>query len=319
MINEIKNNNMDKLNDPVFGDLEYNEDEGYWTKKIDFTLFGFEEQIDLMVKCSKGEDITDVQRKAYKSYFDSFQKLENEFPAVLIVYYKDHYEEINRICPVDEELKLENVNEDASLDSFDCKSLYIDRNGSYGWLAKFIWGKYPITVVLSGDKIRIYNDWEILVTDYDIVNDEVFGEMVYDYGWRKSVKMDINGLKGFWVEIVAGAYPGNKITPEQRKNYLEYKEKEKDFFKEIPNALMTYYLENYDEIGSWYDIPTKYNRENITMDSLMELIEFHSVHFNRDGKRYGWLCGCEWDDVHGLAIILSGDEIEFGWDEDLFN
>ncbi len=44
---------MDKLNDPVFGDLEYNKEEGYWTKKIDFTLFGFEKQIDLMVTQKK--------------------------------------------------------------------------------------------------------------------------------------------------------------------------------------------------------------------------------------------------------------------------
>ena len=311
---------MDKLNDPVFGNLEYNENEGYWTKKIDFTLFGFEEQIDLMVKCSKGEDITDVQRKAYKSYFDSFQKLENEFPAAQFVYYKDHYEEINRIWPVDEELKLENANEDASLDTFVCKSLYIDRNGNYGWLAEFIWDRYPITVVLSGDKIRIYRGWAVLVMNYALVNDEAFGEMVYEKSsWKKWVKMDINGEKGEWIPVVADAHPGESITPEQRKNYLEYKEKEEDFFKEIPNALMTYYLENYDEIGSWYDIPTKYNRQNITKDSLMDLITFHRLYFNKDGIRYGWLCGCPWDTVHGLGIILSGDEIAIGWKDDLFD
>ncbi|MBO7608041.1 MAG: hypothetical protein J6T28_10560 [Paludibacteraceae bacterium] len=311
---------MDKLNDPVFGDLEYNKEEKYWIKKDSINIWGVESfKMDLMVKCGEDEEITDVQREAYKSFLNNLKSYEKKLPFTLLTYYKAHYEDIERSWNVNEKLKIEVVDERVLLRRFSLKALYIDRNGNYGWLVNLIWTDNPITVVLSGDKIRIYNDWEILVTDYDIVNDEVFGEMVYDYGWRKSVKMDINGLKGFWVEIVAGAYPGNKITPEQRKNYLEYKEKEKDFFKEIPNALMTYYLENYNEIGSWYDIPTKYNRENITVDSLMELIEFHSVHFNRDGKRYGWLCGCEWDDVHGLAIILSGDEIEFGWDEDLFN
>ena len=311
---------MDKINDSVFGNLEYNKEEGYWTKKDSINIWGIDDfKIDLMVKCDENEEITEEQRKAYKSFFNNLERYQKEIPTILLAYYKDHYEDIERSWEVDEELRIEVVDKLALLRYFILKSLYIDRNGNYGWLVDLIWTNNPMTVVLSGDNIRIYSGWELLVTDYDIVDDEVFGEMVYDYGWRKSVKMDINGLKGFWVEIVAGAYPGKGITPEQRKNYLEYKEKEEDFFKEIPNALMTYYLENYDEIGSWYDIPTKYNRENITMDSLMELIEFHSVHFNRDGKRYGWLCGCEWDDVHGLAIILSGDEIEFGWDEDLFN
>lgn len=312
---------MKKIKDSVFGDLEYNEEEKYWTKKIYLNIWGVEEdyEMDLMVKCDKNEEITDVQRDAYKSYLANLKKNEDDIPPAILSYYRDHYEDIDRSWDVDDELKLEVVDEDVLLSLLDIKSLYIDRKGNYGWLVELIWDGCQITVVLSGDKIRIYKDWELLVTDYDIVNDEVFGEMVYDYGWRKSVKMDINGLKGFWVDIVAGAYPGKGITPEQRKNYLEYKEKEEDFFDEIPNALMTYYLENYDEIASWYDIPTKYNKQNITRDSLMELIEFHSVYFNSDGKRYGWLCGCEWDDVHGLAIMLSGDEIEFGWDEDLFN
>ena len=319
MTSEI-NNNMDKLNDSVFGALEYNKKEGYWAKKDSIDIWGVNGfEIDLMVKCGEDEKITEEQRKAYKSFFNNLERYQKEIPSILLAYYKDHYEDIERSWEVDEELKIEVIDEDVLLTYFILKALYIDRNGNYGWLVNLIWTDNPITVVLSGDNIRIYKGWELLVTDYDIVNDEVFGEMVYDYGWRKSVKMDINGEKGFWVEIVAGAYPGKGITPEQRKNYLEYKEKEEDFFDEIPNALMTYYLENYDEIGSWYDIPTKYNRQNITMDSLMELIEFHSIYFNRDGKRYGWLCGCEWDDVHGLAIILSGDEIEFGWDEDLFN
>ncbi len=312
---------MKKIKDSVFGAIEYNEEEKYWTKKIYLNIWGVEEdyEMDLMVKCDKNEEITDVQRDAYKSYLANLKKIEDDIPPAILSYYRDHYEDIDRSWDVDDELKLEVVDEDVLLSLLDIKSLYIDRKGNYGWLVELIWDGCQITVVLSGDKIRIYKDWELLVTDYDIVNDEVFGEMVYDYGWRKSVKMDINGLKGFWVDIVAGAYPGKGITPEQRKNYLEYKENEEDFFDEIPNALMTYYLENYDEIASWYDMPTKYNKQNITMDSLMELIEFHSVYFNRDGKRYGWLCGCEWDDVHGLAIILSGDEIEFGWDEDLFN
>lgn len=312
---------MKKNNDSVFGAIKYNEEEKYWTKKIYLNIWGAEEdyEMDLMVKCDKNEEITDVQHEAYKSYLANLKKFEDDIPPAILSYYIDHYEDIDRSWEVDDELKLDVVDEDVLLSLLDIKSLFIDRNGNYGWLAELIWDDCQITVILSGDKIRIYKDWDILLTDYDIVNDEVFGEMVYDYGWRKSVKMDINGLKGFWVEIVAGAYPGKGITPEQRKNYLEYKEKEEDFFDEIPNALMTYYLENYDEIASWYDMPTKYNKQNITMDSLMELIEFHSVYFNRDGKRYGWLCGCEWDDVHGLAIILSGDEIEFGWDEDLFN
>ena len=312
---------MDKINDPVFGDLEYNQKEGYWTKKDSINIWGVNGfKIDLMVKCGEDEEITEEQRKAYKSFFKNLERYQKEIPSTLLAYYKDHYEDIERCWEVDEDLKIEVVDEHVLLTCFSLKSLYIDRNGNYGWLVNLIWSDNPITVVLSGDKIRIYKGWAVIVMNYALVNDEAFGEMVYEKSsWKKWVKMDINGEKGVWIPVVAAAYPGESITPEQRKNYLEYKEKEKDFFDEIPNALMTYYLENYDEIESWYDVPTKYNRQNITMDSLMDLITFHRLYFNEDGERYGWLCGCPWDTVHGLGIILSGDEIEIGWNDDLFD
>ena len=312
---------MDKLNDPVFGDLEYNKEEKYWIKKGSINIWGVESfKMDLMVKCGEDEEITDVQREAYKSFLNNLKSYEKELPFTLLTYYKAHYEDIERSWNVNEKLKIEVVDERVLLRRFSLKALYIDRNGNYGWLVNLIWTDNPITVVLSGDKIRIYRGWAVLVMNYALVNDEAFGEMVYEKSsWKKWVKMNINGEKGEWIPVVADAHPGESITPEQRKNYLEYKEKEEYFFKEIPNALMTYYLENYDEIGSWYDIPTKYNRENITMDSLMDLITFHRLYFNKDGERYGWLCGCPWDTVHGLGIILSGDEIEIGWKDDLFD
>lgn len=312
---------MDKLNDPVFGDLEYNKEEKYWIKKDSINIWGVESfKMDLMVKCGEDEEITDVQREAYKSFLNNLKSYEKELPFTLLTYYKAHYEDIERSWNVNEKLKIEVVDERVLLRRFSLKALYIDRNGNYGWLVNLIWTDNPITVVLSGDKIRIYRGWAVLVMNYALVNDEAFGEMVYEKSsWKKWIKMNINGEKGEWIPVVADAHPGESITPEQRKNYLEYKEKEEYFFKEIPNALMTYYLENYDEIGSWYDIPTKYNRENITMDSLMDLITFHRLYFNKDGERYGWLCGCPWDTVHGLGIILSGDEIEIGWKDDLFD
>ena len=309
------------INDPVFGELEYNEKEGYWTKKIFLGIWGGDDyQLDLMIKCEKNEEITEVQREAYQNYLGKLPIIADTVPSSLLTYYKEHYEEIDRNWTLDDDLKHDAVDDGVLLSSTDFKAVFIDRNGNYGWLVNLVWDNYPITVILSDDKIRIYEEWSVLVTNYERVDDEVFGDMVYDFGWNKSIKMDINGEKGVWIDVTAAAYPGEKITQEQRDCYLEYQNKEKDYFDELPNALMTYYLENYEQIDEWWGgVPTEYNRHNITKESLMELIEIHKIYFNRDGKRYGWLCGCEWDDVHGLGITLSEDEIHIGWDESLFN
>lgn len=308
------------INDPVFGDLEYNEKEGYWTKKIFLGIWGGDDyQLDLMIKCEKNEEITEVQREAYQNYLGKLPIIADTVPSSLLTYYKEHYEEIDRNWTLDDDLKHDAVDDGVLLSSTDFKAVFIDRNGNYGWLVNLVWDNYPITVILSDDKIRIYEEWSVLVTNYERVDDEVFGDMVYDFGWNKSIKKDINGEKGVWIDVTAAAYPGESITQEQRNCYSEYLEREEEFLDELPNALMTYYLENYEQIDEWWGgVPTEYNRHNITKESLMELIEIHKIYFNRDGERYGWLCGCEWDDVHGLGITLSGDEIKIGWDESLF-
>ncbi|MEE1082928.1 MAG: hypothetical protein UH850_04215 [Paludibacteraceae bacterium] len=298
---------MKTINDSVFGKLEYDK-KGLWKTKIFLGIWGGdEEQLELIVKCQEKEEILDVQRKAYKSYLSDLQRISKEVPTLILDYYKDHYEDIERSWPLDDELRIDAVEKITLINLFDIKSLFIDRNGNYGWLVEFIWNEFPISVVLSDDKIRIYEGWNVLKENYIKVNDDAFGEMVYDSSWQKSVKMDLYGVAGRWINVVASADPGKEINETQRKAYLEYLEKEEDFLDDIPDAMITYYLQNYEDIEEWNNIPQKYNKQNINMYSVMELIKFKELYFDEDG-RYGWLCDCPWDSS-GLAIILSGEEI----------
>lgn len=310
------------INDPVFGELEYNEKEGHWTKKIFLGIWGGDDyQLDLMIKCEKNEEITEVQREAYQNYLGKLPIIAKTFPLLILTFYKEHYEDFDRNRTLSDNLKYETVGEKILVKRTEFKAVFIDRNGNFGWLVNFLWKNYPITVILSDDKIRIYEGWAVLVMNYNRVDDEVFGDMVYDRSWQKWVKRDYNGLKGEWFPVVAKAYSDEKITAEQRTNYLKYIENEESFFDEIPNALMTYYLNFYDEIeDSWQEIPMKYHKDNINKDSLMELITFHKLFFNSDGKRYGWLCGCAWDSVYGLSFYYDGEheDMQVGWKDDLF-
>ncbi|MCQ2233014.1 MAG: hypothetical protein MJZ30_14315 [Paludibacteraceae bacterium] len=296
------------INDPVFGELKYNKD-GYWNKSIFLDIWGGEdEQLDLVVKTKNGENISDCQRNAYKSYLTDLQKIAKEVPAIILSYYKDHYEETERRWTLDSELRIENVETITLINLFDIKSLFIDCNGNYGWLVEFIWNNYPISVVLSDDEIKIYEEWDVLKQNYTKVTDEAFGEMVYDYSWKKSVKMDLYGVKGRWIDVVASADPGEGINEAQRTAYRAYLEKAENFMDEIPNAVIAYYLENYEDIEEWNNIPDQYNKQKVTKDSVMELLNFKTLYFDEEG-RYGWLCGCTWDSA-GLAIVLSNDKVE---------
>ena len=77
---------MDKINNPVFGDLEYNKKEGYWTKKDSINIWGVNGfKIDLMVKCGEDEEITEEQRMAYKSFFNNLERYQKEIPSILLL------------------------------------------------------------------------------------------------------------------------------------------------------------------------------------------------------------------------------------------
>ncbi|MCQ2233016.1 MAG: hypothetical protein MJZ30_14325 [Paludibacteraceae bacterium] len=297
------------INDPVFGELRYNEKDGYWGKKIFLGIWGGDNyQLDLMIKCGKDEEITDIQRDAYNSYLTSLSTISKEVPYLILSYYKDHYEDIERGWDLDDELMIDTVDVHILLNLFELKKLFIDRNGNYGWLVEFIWDDYPISVVLSDEKVKIYEGWDVLKENYTKINDEAFGEMVYDYSWKKSVKMDLYGVKGRWIDVVASADPGEGINEAQRTAYRAYLEKAENFMDEIPNAVIAYYLENYEDIEEWNNIPDQYNKQKVTKDSVMELLNFKTLYFDEEG-RYGWLCGCTWDSA-GLAIVLSNDKVE---------
>ena len=302
--------------DEIFEELEYNEKEGLLTKKVYIDIWGVSDyEMELMVQCGKNQEITEAQREAYKDYLSKVDTIASEIPLLMLAYYKDHYEDIERRWQLDDDLKIDVVDKNVLLNGFDLKKIFIDRNGNYGWLVEFIWDDYPITLVLSDDKIEIYEGWNVLKENYTKVDDDAFGEMVYDSSWQKSVKKDLYGVTGRWIHVVADADQGKEINESQRKAYLEYLEKEEDFLDDIPDAMLTYYLQNYEDIEEWNNIPQKYNKQNITMYSVMELITFKDLYFDEDG-RYGWLCGCPWDSS-GLAIILSGEEIEITVQDEL--
>lgn len=311
---------MNQIKDSLFGEIIYNESEGCWTGKIFLGIWGGSDySLDLVVQCGKDEQITDVQREAYKSYLTNLPNNANDFPGILFCYYKNHYEEYNRNLPLSDKLKIDVVDENVTFRFFKPKKLFIDRKGNYGWLSTFLSPQYFYTIVLSDGKPRIFKGWTILKSDYSVVDDDVFGEMYFDLGWKKEFKTNLNDIEGEWVLLQAAAFKGKNITPEQKSCYQKYLKKEEEFLKEYPKALLEYYEYNYEMIEEIWDDADFYKPESVDLDDIKDLIQFQRLYFNRDGVRYGWLCKCAWDSVYGLALYYSDeyDGICIGTKDDL--
>lgn len=147
------------------------------------------------------------------------------------------------------------------------------------------------------------------------INDEVFGEMTYDYSWEKYEVRNIFEEQ-ISVRIVARAYEGQEILDIQRESYMKYVNNEEVYMKKIPQILLAYYIDVYDDIIEFCDMPEKYEIKNINSDSVLDLIAVNTIFFDREGN-FGYLCDCGWDDENGIAIILSEDEPRIGEEDEL--
>ena len=310
---------MKQAKDPIIGDLEYIEKDSCWTKKIFLGIWGADNYpLDLVLSCGPEEDITDAQRDAFKSYLANLPIISKEVPESIFSYFKDHYEDFNRNFNLPDKLKIDVVDKKVSTCYLSPLKLFIDRKGNFGWLADFISENYLITVVLSDGKPRIFKGWKLL-KNYAVIDDDVFGEMYFDQGWRKWIKTDINGVDGEWLLLHVDEYYPTEIDSKQKANYQKYLANEKSFLEQVPRLLLNYYLENYQAIAEIWDIPKVFDKDNIDLRSIKMLVQFQKLYFHGDGVRYGWLCRCLWDKYDGLSLFYDEryDGICIGGREDL--
>ena len=72
--------------DEIFEELEYNEKEGFLTKKVYIDIWGVSHyEMELMVQCGKNQEITEAQREAYKAYLSKIDAIASEIPLLMLV------------------------------------------------------------------------------------------------------------------------------------------------------------------------------------------------------------------------------------------
>ncbi|WP_283624939.1 DUF6985 domain-containing protein [Clostridium butyricum] len=141
----------------------------------------------------------------------------------------------------------------------------------------------------------------------EIVNDEVFGEMTYEYGWRKKQSINILGQK-IEVEIIANAYSGDSIIETQRNSYKWFLGNIKSLDENILNAVIEYAKKNASDISERI-----FNNKvllPITIENIDKFLKPTSILFDRDdNSTIGILCDCKWEMEDGFAIKIENKNI----------
>ncbi len=139
--------------DPVFGEMEYDHS---WCKTEEKTVFGKNLEIRIVVEAYAGQEILEVQQKAYSLYKQEYLNYIKEIPSVLLKYYLDNYELISENINIPEKINKNNINKELIAKLIRLKTVYFDRKGQFGWLCDCAWDpEHGICILLSDDVIRV--------------------------------------------------------------------------------------------------------------------------------------------------------------------
>ena len=292
---------LHKLNDPSIGLLTHNGGKS-WIGLKQHHFFGELENLEIELEGSVEEGISPVQQKAYKEYLQKEEEYFREFSKMILSSYVGDPKKAEKMIAMGAQIAVQTVLP---------KTLYIDRDGNYGWICYTSWDDSYIGVLLSEDEIYIMNESDL--KEYrtkDKVKDEELGLLFYDSMMHE--KLIIVRLAGEMrtLPLHIRTMNGAKINDKVRSAYKKYLELNSTLWEEIKDLTLKYYLDNYDEFIQYIEDPDdlrkgKVNRENI----VPELLEFTSLYISSSDGLIGWLCESLTTD-DGLAFEFTDGKIK---------
>ncbi len=151
-----------------------------------------------------------------------------------------------------------------------------------------------------------------------IINDAVFGELEYNYGWVRYTTIEFCGKEAEIALMVKGEEDG-KFDEEQYIAYKSLMQNWEQLQQGFLQAILDYYKQERQELG--YDIEVNENYPQIeSTNQLLEMINlvgivvpYGDIYEERD---IGITFDCTWDIENGLGIRLLNERVaEVGYQD----
>jgi len=144
-----------------------------------------------------------------------------------------------------------------------------------------------------------------------IINDAVFGELEYNYGWIRYTTIDFWG-KEFEIALMVSGEEDGKFVEEQYIAYNSLMQNWEQVQQGFLQMILDYYIEKRYELG--YDVAFNENYPLIeTTEQLLEMISLVGIHVPYanlfEGRDIGITFDCTWDEENGLRLRLVNEEI----------
>lgn len=143
------------------------------------------------------------------------------------------------------------------------------------------------------------------------INDPIFGELEYKYGWSKDTTIHFLGKETEVALMIDGEEEG-EFDEEQYTAYQSLMQNWEQVQHSLLQPILGYYQQKRHELG--YDIALNENYPLIeTTDQLLDMITLEGIVVPygeiREGRDIGILFNCTWDQENGLGLRLLNEEV----------
>lgn len=300
VISRTQLKNLHKLNDPTVG-LLVHDGKNAWKGLEVNKFFGKPENLEIELEGGVDDGITPAQQKAYADYLEKKDAHFASLTKLMLDIYVGNEKKAKDML---------NMGQKMVVRTCLPKSLYIDRDGNYGWTCYTDWDDDYVDVLLSSNKLHIMEKGGMsLVGDDDTIIDNEMGVFFDDdLGLRSTVVVRIAGYVmtlPFNIQIYGNKKSLNEDMRNAFKMYVKFNE---TMWTRIPEVILAYYLQNYHNIEGRFDVPDALRKERVNKNNVMDLVDFTSLFLTEEG-RIAWLC--EFPSAEdGLAFEFTDDFID---------
>ena len=270
-----------------------------WKNVVEISMFGREKDMEILIEDPDNKGINDVQKESYDSYLKDLKEYESKVPDVLLSYFLANFEEIDRIVSLTDDAQKDTIVAERIFKMFMILSLYIDREGNYGWICKFSWEKNGLAILLSESEPRIITPDQL--RNLHKINDNSLGLLVHD-GKNAWVGLEQNDFFGkdedLRIELEGSVEEG--ITPAQQQAYEQYLVKKENYFNELTRMMLSVYMGSDETADQMLLMGHKIMVQTALPKTLF---------IDKEGN-YGWICYTQWDDSY-IGVLLSEDKLYF--------
>ena len=298
VISRTQIENLHKLNDPTLG-LLVHDGKNAWKGLERNSFFGKLENLEIELEGGVEEGITPAQQKAYAQYLEKKSLYFDELTKMMLGVYVGSDEKAEAMLKTGQKIFVETVLP---------KTLFIDREGNYGWICYTVWDDSYIGVLLSDE--RLYVMTVPTLRNYskkEKVKDDVLGLLIPSYlGFDGLVVVKlVDEILTLPLMIRTGE--DQTFNEKMKKASNTYLKMKPTFWTDIKKKMLRYYLYDYERFEEFLEIPEELSKENVTEDSVMSIVTFKYLYMDFLGK-IGWLCDSPTDEEDGLAFEFTSGE-----------